>query len=351
MKRILTLTIVSLVLFSCKSTQISNETIFTSIKIDTLLKNKISIRPITVSSDKVWYAADKNRVGWLSLIDANKMERKINKDSLKIEFRSIAQTSNSIFVLNVGNPALLYRFSKDLTKKELVYQEHNEKVFYDSMQFWNDQEGIAIGDPIENCISIIITRDGGTTWNKIPCSSLPEVLDGEAAFAASNTNISIKGTNTWIVSGGKKSRIFYSKDKGISWSVYETPIVQGEAMTGIFTADFYDAKIGFIAGGNYEKPKQNFQNKAITVDGGKTWKLMAENSGFGYASCVQFVPNSKGNQLVSVGASGLFYSSDKGASWKQFSADSTLYTIRFVDENTAVAAGKDKIIKIEFQTK
>ena len=348
MKKIAVLLLLSIIIISCKPIQISKTPFFTSVKIDTLLKGKISIRPITVSTAKVWYAADKNRVGFLSLVDANKMEHTINKDSLKIEFRSIAQTSNSIFVLNVGNPALLYKLSKNLVTKKLVYEEHNEKVFYDSMQFWNDSEGIAIGDPIDNCLSIIITRDAGETWTKISCDKLPKVVDGEAAFAASNTNISIKENNTWIVSGGKKSRVFYSPDKGISWRVYETPIVQGEAMTGIFTADFYNDKIGFIAGGNYEKPNQNHQNKALTTDGGKTWKLVAENQGFGYASCVQFVPNSDGEQLVSVGASGLFYSKDKGTTWQQLSSDSSLYTIRFVDNVTAIAAGKDTIVKIVF---
>ena len=273
MKKIVCLLLLSVVFYSCKSTKVSTEKVFTSVKIDTILKDKISIRSITVSNNKVWYAADKNRVGYLSLIDANKMQRQLNKDSVKMEFRSIAQTTNSIFILNVGNPALLYKFSKDLVQKKLVYEEKNEKVFYDSMQFWNDNEGIAVGDPIENCFCIIITRNGGETWNKIKCEKLPKIVEGEAAFAASNTNIIIKGENTWIVSGGKKSRVFFSSDKGNSWKVYETPIVQGEAMTGIFTADFYNHKIGFIAGGNYEKPNQNFQNKAINKDGGITWKF------------------------------------------------------------------------------
>ncbi|MFV8375773.1 hypothetical protein [Flavobacterium sp. LB1P62] len=57
-------------------------------------------------------------------------------------------------------------------------------------------------------------------------------------------------------------------------------------MTGIFTAHFYDSQKGFITGGNYELPNQNFSNKASTGNGGKTWKLQAENQGFGYASCV-----------------------------------------------------------------
>jgi hypothetical protein len=41
-----------------------------------------------------------------------------------------------------------------------------------------------------------------------PSNKLPKVMDGEAAFAQSNTNILIKGNNTWFVSGGKKSRVF-----------------------------------------------------------------------------------------------------------------------------------------------
>ncbi|MEC4005658.1 oxidoreductase [Flavobacterium sp. SUN052] len=333
---------------SCKPTQERKTGYFTSVKMDTILKDKISIRPITVSADKVWYAADKNRVGYQSLLNASKMERILNKDSIKMEFRSIAQTTNAIFILNVGNPALLYKFSKDLTSKKLVYEEHNEKVFYDSMQFWDDKEGIAIGDPIDDCFAMLITRDGGDNWTKVSCDKLPKMNDGEAAFAASNTNIIIKGNDTWLVSGGKKSRVFYSPDKGISWKVYETPIVQGEAMTGIFTADFYNDKIGFIAGGNYEKPNQNFQNKALTTDGGKTWKLVGENTGFGYASCIQFVPESNGNELVCIGASGLYYSKDKGTTWSQLSSDNSFYTIRFIDRQTAIAAGKKKIVKIKF---
>ena len=348
MKKAILLLLLLILFISCKSNQNPSQHFITSIKIDTILKDKISIRPITVASDKIWYAGDKNRIGYISLVATDKIETVVKKDSLKLEFRSIAQTSTSIFVLNIGNPALLYRFSKDLLEKKIVYEEKNEKVFYDSMQFWNDKEGIAIGDPLDNCLSIIITRNGGTTWNKIPCDKLPNIEDGEAAFAASNTNVVVKGTKTWVVSGGKKSRVFYSPDKGNSWEVIETPIVQGGAMTGIFTADFYDENIGFIAGGNFELKNQNSQNKALTIDGGKTWKLVGENNGFGYASCIQFIPNSYGNELVCVGGTGIFYSNDRGNSWKQLSTDTSLFTIRFIDNTTAIAAGKDKIIKISF---
>ena len=272
-----------------------NAQTFQSVTIDTVLKDKISIRAISVLDGKIYFAGDKSRVGYvLYPKDESLINAEIVRDTLVYEYRSLATNGKDIFALSIGNPARLHKFSKDLLNKSLVYREDHDKVFYDSMQFWNTKEGIAIGDPTANCLSIIITRDGGSSWYKVPCESLPNTVEGEAAFAASNTNIVLKSNKVWIVSGGKKARVFYSSDKGKTWQVQETPIVQGETMTGIFTADFYDENIGLIAGGNYEKPSQNFQNKAITKDGGKTWNLIGENTGFGYASCVQFVPKSKG---------------------------------------------------------
>lgn len=322
---------------------------FKSVVIDTLFEDKISIRAILIDANKIWFAADKGRFGFFNLDDNQKFESIIIKDSLKLEFRSNAKTKKHIFILNVGNPALLYQISKDGKETKLVYQENQEKVFFDSMQFWNNNEGIAMGDPVTDCLNIIITRDGGNSWHKVPTAKLPKVIVGEAAFAASNTNIIIKGNNSWIVSGGKKSRVFYSPDKGNTWTVYDAPIVQGKSMTGIFTADFYDAQTGFIAGGDYERRNQNFSNKASTKDGGKTWKLLAENQAFGYTSCVQYVPESSGRGLVTVGFSGLYYSSDGGNSWKQLATDSSLNTIRFIDKKTAIAAGQNKMIRISFR--
>lgn len=325
------------------------QTVFSTVQVDTLFQDKISIRAIVLDNGKVWYAADQGRFGFYDLKSNKKFEKVIKKDTLNIEFRSIAKTSKFIYALNVANPALLYQITKDGKQVQLVYQENNKKVFYDSMQFWNDNEGIALGDPIDDCLSVIVTHDGGNSWSKIPNSKLPKVFEGEAHFAASNTNIVIKGNDTWIVSGGKKSRVFYSSDKGNSWEAIETPIVQGKKMTGIFTADFYDKKNGFIAGGNYEEPNQDFENKAITNDGGKTWQIIAEKQGFGFASCVQYVPNSNGRGLVVVGASGLSYSSDGGVTWVQLLEDSSLFTIRFLNKNTAIAAGRNKVIRIRFK--
>ncbi len=217
------------------------------------------------------------------------------------------------------------------------------------MQFADELNGFAMGDPILDCMAMIKTSDGGTTWQKISCNKLPKVTEGEAAFATSNTNLTVKDKTIFMVSGGKKARVFVSNDFSETWKVYETPIVQGEEMTGIFTADFYDTKRGIIAGGNYMKQTQNSLNKAITKNGGKTWELIANNEAFGYASCVQFVPNSKGEQLISVGGTGMFYSSDFGKSWIKFSDDNQFYTFRFESDTVFYATGKNQLVRFEMK--
>ena len=337
-----------LLIISACSSQKEINTYYSKVEIESILDEKISIRAILTDENYLWYAGNDGNYGKVNLTTNEVSKFKIQSDTIVNEIRSIAQTKDFLFLLPVANPANVYKISKKDNSQQIVYTELNEKVFYDSMQFKDDLNGMAMGDPTDDCLSVIITTDGGNSWRKVSCDNLPKVEEGEAAFAASNSNLIITNSKVFVVSGGKKSRVFVSDDFGKNWQVYVTPIVQGEAMTGIFSADFYNDKIGFITGGNYEKPNDNSNNKAMTFDGGKTWKLVAKGAGFGYGSCVQFVPDSKGKSLVSVGANGIQYSNEYGNSWKQLNEDKDLYTIRFLNNKTAFAAGKNKIIKLNF---
>ncbi|KGO86121.1 oxidoreductase [Flavobacterium rivuli WB 3.3-2 = DSM 21788] len=322
---------------------------FTTTTVDTLLTDDISIRALIIDGDKAWYAGSKGKFGWVSLSGDKNFNGVVAKDTLLPEFRAIAQTSTDVFILNVASPALLHKISKDGKRNKEVYTESGEKVFYDCMRFYNDKEGIAMGDPANGCLAVITTKDGGETWTKQTCGTMPKTAEGEAAFAASNTNIVIKGDKTWIASGGKKSRVFYSADKGKTWEVFDTPIAQGTEMSGIFSIDFYDENIGFAVGGNYEQLTKNSGNKILTTDGGKTWKPVGENTGFGYASCVQFVPGGHGDELVTAGPSGIYYSYDRGATWKKIVDSKAFNTVQFADAKTIIAAGQKEIIRIKLK--
>ncbi len=317
---------------------------FTSIQVETIFEDSLSIRAIELMDNSLAFAADKGTFGNIDLT-TKKIRTNVQKqDSLLPEFRAVAHTATDFFMLSVANPALLYKTGdKGMV---LVYREDGENVFYDAMTFWNNQEGIAMGDTVDGCISIIITRDGGQSWNKIPCSDLPIGVEGEGAFAASNTNIKTIGNMTWIAS--TSSTIYYSGDKGNTWELFKTPIVNDEPPQGIYSIDFYDENLGIAIGGDYTNPDSNKANKAITQDGGRTWKLIADGQEPDYKSCVQFVPNTNGNGIVALGFTGISYSSNMGESWSTLS-DESFYTIRFMNDSIAYAAGNNRIAKLTFK--
>ena len=344
MKRFSVLMLAAIILISCQTPYTPRN--ITSVTIKSFPIENTSIRAIQViDSTRVAYAGSSGVMGVFSEDKKHSQAYFPSyQDSIKPNFRSIAFNGSDYFALSIGNPALLYKLSGGNTS--LVYSENNAKVFYDAMQFFEDKvHGIAVGDPTENCAAIIVTEDRGKTWNKIPCSSLPIFEEGEAFFAASNTNIKIKGSTVWIASGGKKARILKSNDYGKTWDIFNTPLVQGKGPQGIYSIDFYDMNHGIVMGGDYSKPLENTANKAITTDGGKTWKLVADSQIPNYKSCVQYVPGTQGQEIFAVGKTGIAFSNDAGNTWKNISKES-YYAIQFVDINTAWLSGNNKIGKL-----
>ncbi|WP_456379018.1 WD40/YVTN/BNR-like repeat-containing protein [Lutibacter sp.] len=345
MKRIIQCFVLLFFIISCKETYKPRANI--KISIEKFKLNGTSIRAIEIFKDtSVVYAGSIGDIGIITASGKIQLAKKMVADTIVPHFRALATTKNTIFALSIENPALLYKYKK--YSINIVYKETHEKVFYDSMKFFDEMNGIAIGDPTEECLSILITRDGGNSWNKINCENLPKITEGEAAFAASNTNIAIIGKNAWIATGGLKARIFHTSDMGITWNVYETPIIQGKSTTGIYTVDFYNNKQGIICGGDYTNKFGNYANKALTFDGGKTWEVVSENKAPKYVSCVQYVPNTKGKDIFAVSTNGIFYSKNSGRDWEKVS-DEGFYTIRFASKNTAWLSGNEVIAKMTIQ--
>ncbi len=328
---------------------------FSSVNIEVLYKDSLSIRAIDIYKDSlVGFGYDKG-YGFLDLSNQNVELHQFELDQDTIEKknwvaqqRAVVFKDDYFFSLGIGAPARLRKVNIDSKAEEIVYVENHEKSFYDAIAFWNTKEGIAMGDPTDACLSIIITRDGGKSWQKVSCDNLPQTVDGEAAFAASNGNIAIKGDHTWIVSGGMQSRVFYSSDKGITWSVVDTPMLQGSNTTGAYAVAFYDEHHGAVIGGDYTKPELNKGNKIMTNDGGKSWQLIAEGEEPGYKSCVRYVPNGGAKELVAVGFTGITISNDSGITWKELSKEG-FYTLRFINDSIAITAGKGRIAKLTFK--
>lgn len=346
-KSIILLTAI-IIIFSCSSEKKGIHSIEINPKF-TEIEVNASIRAIEVKDDKeMWFAGSNGLFGYTKDGGISWHMDSIQIGENTLEFRAIAKTSKSLFLLNVASPAYLLKSVDEGKNWSIVYQEDHPEIFYNSMKFWDIKNGIAVGDPIDGCLSVIITSNGGNSWEKLNCDQLPSTYEGEAGFAASNTNIAVFGDHTWLATGGRKARVFYSPDKGKSWEVFDTPINQDGKMTGIFSIEFRDENHGIVFGGDWEDQHNNKANKATSTDGGKTWKLLNDGDEPGYRSCVQFVPNTQGQKIFAVGIPGISYSADHGQTWQHI--DQTyFYTIRINKKgNSAWLAGKNKIAKMEW---
>lgn len=309
-----------------------------------------SIRALEVVNEKtVWWAGSNGLVGHTENGGESWKTDTLLHLGKALHFRAISVTSSAVFVLSIESPALLFKSGDQGRNWKLVYREDDAAAFYDAMQFWDDQNGIAMGDPTDGCISIITTSDGGETWQKLPCSQLPAAVTGEAAFAASNSNIALYGDNAWIVTGGAKARVLHSPDKGAGWTVTQSPIKEGGQMTGIYSVAFWDDNRGIVFGGDWNEKEDNTQNKAITSDGGKTWQLISDGTGPGYRSSVKHFPVGKGEAILAVGIPGISISQDSGNNWKELSAESWYAADFAPGKNACWLAGNGKIGRINWR--
>ena len=222
-------------------------------------------------------------------------------EATSLDFRAVvAFSADEAFLMSAGpgDQSRIYHTSDAGRHWQLQFTNSNPKGFFDSMAFWDPKHGIVLGDPIPDekgklKFELLATEDG-ESWHAVPPSQLPAALEGEGAFAASNSCIALveerrfsdaSGTersgasapaatdNIWFATGGRAARVFHSPDRGKNWEVFNTPILHGPESAGIFSIAFRDAQHGVIAGGDYKHPDDDGPNLAFTENGGTTWTL------------------------------------------------------------------------------
>jgi photosystem II stability/assembly factor-like uncharacterized protein len=148
----------------------------------------------------------------------------------------------------------------------------------------------------------------GEHWTESPRENMPAALPKEGAFAASNSALCLDGKDIYFGTGGPAARVFASHDLGRTWTVAETPIISGNASSGIFSI-FCDETTIDAVGGDYQDPARAYKNAAMSRDGGKTWELATQPPG-GYRSAI----GKYSGGYVTVGPTGAETSAD-GLRW------------------------------------
>jgi photosystem II stability/assembly factor-like uncharacterized protein len=276
-----------------------------------------SMRGLSVVSDSVaWVSGSNGYVG--KTVDGGKTwEWTKPKGYEKFDFRDIeAFDKLKAIIVNAGSPAYILSTTDGGKNWNEVYKNTDSLIFLDGMSFWNAQEGIIFGDPINNKMQLLKTTDGGLSWQDISKNIKEQLKVGEAGFAASGTTIrTLPDGKVWIATGGAVSRIFYSGNFGIRWKVYDCPIIQGESSTGPFSIAFFDSKKGIAVGGNYLKDTESTNNVLLTTNGGKSW-IKPTKPVLGYRSAVEYITD---QLCFATGSSGTDYSTDGGKNWQNIS--------------------------------
>ncbi|PKL83387.1 MAG: hypothetical protein CVV24_05310 [Ignavibacteriae bacterium HGW-Ignavibacteriae-3] len=233
-----------------------------------------------------------------------------------LDFRDIhAFDKNTAIIMSIDAPAFFFKTTDGGKSWKRKYMNRNPKVFFDGMAFWNEKNGIAFSDPIDDRFFIITTKDGGDTWSEIQSKYVPSALKGEGGFAARGSSIAVAGKDlAWIGTGGaEKSRIFVSQDGGENWRAMDAPIRSGSPSSGVFSISFKDDLYGVAVGGDYKNYTENISNCTVTDDGGLTWQKVDINQPGGFRSCVAW--NEKYKFYITTGTSGSDYSLDDGRTW------------------------------------
>lgn len=323
------------------------------LEFQTLLKDKISIRTLQIWDGKVWYAGTDSKFGYVSLKDsADKMQRRLSDE--KLQFRTLAQNNENFYAINIESPAYFFEINKKTLKSAIVHTDTTKTAFYDALRFVNDDLAFSFSDPEANLnlklITLLPRKNIFEFYNSSSENRIIKMKEGEAAFAASNSNLASVGKYLWLGTGGKSARIFKFNLKTQETEIFETPFVQGTSSQGIYSLDFYDKNFGIAVGGDYTKQAENINNIATTHDGGKTWQIEASGKNGGYKTCVKFRPKSKGKDIISVGDQNIELSTDYGKTWKTISEEKGFYVCEWVDENTIVLAGKNRIVKMKIKS-
>ncbi len=294
--------------------------------------SKTSLRGLSVVNNNIIWASGSNGTV------AKSTNGGINWQWMKVtgfeknDFRDIeAFDSNTAIIMCIASPAYILKTTDGGDSWKTVFIDTAKEMFLDAMYFKDDNNGIVIGDPINNKTFIATTNNGGKTWLKQDSTTI--LANGEAFFASSGSNVLVNKNNTYFVSGGIKSKLY------TNYTATEIPILQGLESTGANSIAIYKNN-EIIVGGDFAKDTSTYQNCVLYNTKYKKISL-PKNPPNGYRSCVTFI---KKETAISCGLNGVDISYDAGKNWQLISKEG-FNVVAKAKKGTAIflAGGKGKI--------
>lgn len=239
-----------------------------------------------------------------------------------------------------GEASRIYKTTDGGASWTVQFTNPIPEAFFDCMDFWDENHGLAYSDSVDGGIVVIKTVDGAT-WERISADRLPPALPGEGGFAASGTCVTVVGPSTaYIAMGVNGARILRTEDRGASWDVIATPVPHANATSGLMSVAFLASGAGVAAGGDISAADAYEDTVAVSEDGGESWWLVAGPTFPGAIYGIAYVPGARTLTLVAVGPGGACYSLDNGSTWTSISVDS-YWSLAFTPSGVGYLVGPD----------
>lgn len=248
--------------------------------------------------------------------------------------------ANVAVAMAVGSPAQIFRTEDGGATWRQVFSEPHAAAFLDALDFVDDTQGFAFGDPIDGVFLTLKTDDGGRTWQRLAAPPVP--LSGEAAFAASGTCVDARSGDLAVATGGGAvARVLRWRDG--EWRFAPTLARAGQDSRGLFSLA-RQGSTWLAVGGDYRAAHDDHANFVRSDDDGHTWQLGAGSRPRGFRSCIRFtrLPG----VALTCGESGVDLTTDAGHTWRAV-ADTPLHALSVARDGAVFGVGpRGRIVKI-----
>lgn len=193
------------------------------------------------------------------------------------------------------------------TKQPTALFNTGTDSFTNLVHFFDANNGVCQGDPAGGYFEIYTTTNGGANWVRVPSANIPTPLDGEYGYTH---NYETFGDIIWC--GTNKGRIYKSIDKGLNWTVSQSPISDFGSATVSGNYAMKNASEGIFISSDW----QFFR----TVDGAVNWTSEFPGGEYYRNFDLAFVPGtvdtyvSTGLDIDEIGR-GSSYTIDGGLTW------------------------------------
>ena len=301
------------------------------------------LQAVSVASDNVIWASGLSGTFVRSIDGGATWTSGVVAGSEERQFRDVhAVDADTAYLMTAGpgDASRIYKTVDGGMSWVLQFVNAIPKAFFDCMDFWDEDHGIAYSDSVDGEI-VMIRTDDGKTWQPIDSDRLPAALEGEGGFAASGTCVTVHDEATaYVAMGANGARILRTTDRGESWDVIRTPVPHGNETSGLTSVAFLSGGAGVVAGGDIAAPERYDDTVAVSEDGGESWWLVAGPTFPGAIYGIAYVPGAPTPSFVAVGPGGASYSLDNGSTWASLSTDS-YWSLAFTPSGTGFLVGPE----------